>query len=77
MTRSTTDRRHPMDIRTSEVDHRLDELRRCSDSIRAERFAPGGDGRWTELRLALGRRLVAVGTALQAGAASATRTPTH
>jgi hypothetical protein len=66
-----------MDPRMFEVEHRLDELRRCSADLRAEReAAASADGRWTDLRVALGRRLVEVGTALQTGARPANR-PTH
>ncbi len=63
-------RRFPMDERTIEVEHRLDELRRDSALLRAGRDAPrtADASRFGGLRLALGRRLVAVGTALQDGA---------
>ena len=57
-----------MDERTIEVEHRLDELRQASALVRAERqvggHAPDG-GPLSGIRLALGRRLVAAGTALQ------------
>ncbi len=59
-----------MDERTIEVEHRLDELRRDSALLRAEREAArAADATpFGGLRLALGRRLVAAGTALQDGA---------
>jgi hypothetical protein len=59
-----------MDERTIEVEHRLDELRRDSALLRAERDATrtADAAPFGGLRRALGRRLVAVGTAIQDGA---------
>jgi hypothetical protein len=62
-----------MDTRTIEVEHRLDELRRCAAVIRAERASDARApdlGPFGGLRLALGRRLIAAGHALQDGIAS-------
>jgi len=62
--------------RTIEVEHRLDELRRCAALIRAERAREAQRpslGAFSGLRLALGRRLVAAGHALQDGIASTAR----
>lgn len=54
-----------MDTQTAAVDGRIDDLRRLSAELHLEREAgrtrPAGKSR---LRLALGRRLVAFGTAL-------------
>ena len=54
-----------MDSQTAAVDGRIDDLRRLSAELHLEREAartrPAGKSR---LRLALGRRLVAFGTAL-------------
>jgi hypothetical protein len=70
--------RSRMDERTIEVEYRLDELRRTSAGIHAERLAGRQDGGpLSGLRLALGRRLVAVGTALQGGAARSAQPTGH
>ena len=56
-----------MDMTTSHVDYRHEELRDVASSLRWERQRPPATGLRT-LRVAVGRRLVRAGIALLAGA---------
>ena len=58
------------EVRTAEVGHRIAELRRLARSLRLERGQGRGGPRLLGLRIALGRRLVAIGDALLDGAAT-------
>ena len=58
---------HPMDLQTAAVAHRLDELREVSAAIRVERRRRGRSARLAQLRIAVGRRLIALGDALLDG----------
>jgi hypothetical protein len=56
-----------MELQYAEVDHRLHQLRRLAATLRLERVHRPAARRWHGLRVAIGRRLVALGTALLEG----------
>jgi hypothetical protein len=64
-----------MELQTAAVSHRIGELRRLARSLRLERRRGRRGGRpLAGLRIALGRRLVALGCLLLDGAAGRPRT---
>ncbi len=68
-----------MELQTAAVAHRTSELRRLARQLRWERRTPHGGrrSRIAVVRVAIGRRLVAIGSALLEGAGSAASVATR
>jgi hypothetical protein len=68
---------HGMDLQTAAVEHRLDELREVSSAIRTERQHRARSARLSQLRIVVGRRLIALGDALLDGVSGQVTIPTR